>query len=234
MADLNALARVPWIGGQWDLIDLQVDQRGSELRSSLGALRFRVGDHFRLAVFFFDGTGAAVNPSPARLRWTLRDAANLEQISAVALEPATAQTDQPDPYFLLEPNITRLKAAALDLLPEGREVLECVMDLDWTIDGDVYSSQNLRAVIEFGLTLQGGSDVAPMLPVPPPRPTEPDAPPAPPATSVLTTAQLRELFDAWLSENLPTGEGFLYIRNGDIVAAVPGGDCTTGNPWTPT
>lgn len=242
MSDLIALARVPWVGGQWELIDLQIEQRGGALRSSLGKpLRFRAGDDFRLAAIFIDGNGRVTNPMPSRLRWTLRDAANLEQISAVTLESPGVQTDQPDPYFLLQPNAARLASAARDLLPDGKISLECVMDLDWTIDhappvgtqGQIHSSQSLTAVVEFGLGAHGGPDSGG---VPPPLPpsdggSTPPPPPVPPPA--LTPVQIRELFDLFLLERLPTGEGFLYIRNGDIIAAVPGGDCSTGNTWTP-
>jgi hypothetical protein len=31
---------------------------------------------------------------------------------------------------------------------------------------------------------------------------------------------------------LPTEAGFLYQKDGEFVA-VPGGDCSTGEPWTP-
>ena len=77
--DFDAADRLPWIADEWDLIDLKVDQRGGRLSSSLttgGVLRFRAKDSFRLAVVFFDG-GYIVDPGVSRLRWTLRDSANL-------------------------------------------------------------------------------------------------------------------------------------------------------------
>ena len=117
--DAQAAARVPWIGDRWDLIDLQIEQRGGRVTGSLldnGVLRLRRGDNFALAVLFFDGAQDAVDPEPTRLRWTLRDAANLELISVVTLENPAAQTDEAAPYFLIEPNIARMGAAALDLL----------------------------------------------------------------------------------------------------------------------
>ena len=242
--DEAAAARVPWIGAQWDLIDLQVDQRGGRLSSSLtdnGTLRFRKGDAFRLAVLFFNGNDEAVDPAPTRLRWSLRDAANLELVAAVTLNNPAEQTDQSQPYYLLEPNIAALGGAAESLLDEDRGFLVCVMDVDWFIAGQTYSSQTLPAVVEFGL----GSEISKQTPTAPSTPTAPTTPGTPTTPSTPTTPQpptppplnepaLRALFDQWLLEALPVESGFLYVQNGQIVAAVPGGDCTTGETWTPT
>jgi hypothetical protein len=248
MADEAAAARLPWIGDLWDLIDLQVDQRAGRLSSSLtdeGVLHLREGSAFRLAVVFFDGTGTAVNPAITRLRWTLRDAANLELVASVTLDNPVAATDEDDPYFLISPNIARLGGAAADLLPEGQPDLPCVMDADWTIGGKVYSSQTLPAVVEFGLTSQNmlapgsGQPAAPTTPSTPTTPTSPTSPttPTPPTPQPPlppSNTELRALFDQWLVESLPVTDGFLYVKDGQIVAAVPAGDCTTGQTWTPT
>jgi hypothetical protein len=238
MADEAAAARLPWIGDLWELIDLQIDQRAGRLSSSLtdnGVLRLRRGDNFRLAVAFFDGNGAATDPQPSRLRWSLRDAANLELVASVTLNAPEAATDEVDPYYLLEPNITRLGAAAADLLDEGQTALPCVMDVDWTIDGNVYSSTTLPAVVEFGLTAQSAQQSANPQPPGPPQPPAPPQPPQPPTPQQPPNdTALRALFDQWLVETLPVSEGFLYVKDGQIVAAIPGGDCTTGETWQPT
>lgn len=236
-----AAARVPWIGAQWDLIDLQIEQRGGRLISSLttdNTLRLRRGDAFRLAVLFFDGS-QAVNPSPTRLRWMLRSADNRELVAAVTLQNPQAQTDQSQPYFLLQPDIAALGGVAADLLDEARGFLPCVMDVDWTIAGRVYSSQTLSAVVEFGLGSE--KSAAPVISdtpgevIPfPTTPSSPGQPPQPPQPPPMDPSSLRALFDQWLLETLPVESGFLYVRNGQIVAAVPGGDCTTGQLWTPT
>jgi hypothetical protein len=224
MADEAAAARLPWIGDLWELIDLQIDQRAGRLSSSLtdnGVLRLRRGDNFRLAVVFFDGNGAATDPQPSRLRWSLRDAANLELVASVTLNAPEAATDEVDPYYLLEPNITRLGAAAADLLPDGEAALPCVMDLDWTIDGNVYSSDTLTVVVEFGLTIQ--SIVVPGSGQPPPSPSAPTTPtpPTPPPPLPPSGNDLRSLFDQWLVETLPVEEGFIYVKDGEIVGAFP-------------
>lgn len=222
MADEAAAARLPWIGDLWELIDLQIDQRAGRLSSSLtdnGVLRLRRGDNFRLAVVFFDGNGAATDPQPSRLRWSLRDAANLELVASVTLNTPEAATDEVDPYYLLEPNITRLGAAAADLLPDGETALSCVMDLDWTIDGNVYSSATLPAVVEFGFTAQAvGIVPRPPDPAPTPPAATPDTPPPP--TDPESTPE--EVFEDLFRDKLPVEEGFLYVRNGEIVGAFPG------------
>jgi hypothetical protein len=123
MAYAEDAARVPWIAAQWDLIDLQIRQRGGRMTTSCaenGALRLRKDDNFRIAILFFNGEGDAVNPALTRLRWSLRDAANLELISAVTLDAPSAQTDQSQPYFLITPDIRRLGANALEMLRKTR------------------------------------------------------------------------------------------------------------------
>jgi hypothetical protein len=201
MADEAAAARLPWIGDLWELIDLQIDQRAGRLSSSLtdnGVLRLRRGDNFRLAVVFFDGNGAATDPQPSRLRWSLRDAANLELVASVTLNTPEAATDEVDPYYLLEPNITRLGAAAADLLPDGETALSCVMDLDWTIDGNVYSSATLPAVVEFGFTAQAvGIVPRPPTPAPTPPAATPDTPP-PPTPPDITPPSSSKVLDDFL------------------------------------
>jgi hypothetical protein len=225
MADAAAAARVPWIATEWDLIDLQIEQRGGRLSCSLaeqGVLRLRAGDSFRLAVLFFD-IGGAVNPSMTSLRWSLRDAANLELIGSVSVSNPAAVTDGNQPYFLLLPDIARLGSAAREALGES-VALPCLMDVDWMISGKVYSSTTMPVMFEFGLGSQaggtGGGASGPNTPTPPVTP--PPLPP-PPVTPDSPT----------LADELPVGEGFLYVKNGRLIA-VPAGDCTTGQKWSPT
>lgn len=240
MADDAAAARVPWIGAFWDLIDLQVNLRGGDLTSSCAddeTLRLRKDDNFRLAVLFFDGTSAAVDPEPSRLRWSLRDAANAELIAAVAQSNPVAETGQSQPWFLLEPDVPRLGGAALDLLAEGERTLNCVMEVEWTIGGKEYSSKTQPVVVEFGL---GASAMAtpttpttPTIPRTPTTPTTPTTPLTPTTPPPLDVEAVRALFDQFLLEALPVKEGFVYVKDGQL-EAVPGGDCTTGEAWTPT
>jgi len=243
MSDPVAAARVPWIGAQWDLIDLQVEQRTGRVSSSLfagGRLVLRQNDNFRLAVLFFDGTGTAVNPAPSRLRWTLRDAANLELLDNVTVNNPTAATDQADPYFLLQPNIARMGGAALDLLAEGTPALDCVADLDWTIAGKTYSADTFPVSFGFGLSAKDTSaPSAPAQPTTPSTPVNPTTPSTQPPTTTpttpgLTAEDVARLFETLWSAKFPPGEGFVYVRNGDVETLVPGGDCTTGQTWNPT
>jgi hypothetical protein len=41
------------------------------------------------------------------------------------------------------------------------------------------------------------------------------------------------LFDEWIKAMLPVEDGFLYVKDGQFYAAVPGADCSSGETWTP-
>lgn len=239
--DLFALSRVPWVAAKWDLVDLQIDLRSGEVSGSLfenEVQRLRVNDHFRVAVVFFDPVGEAVDPLATRLRWTLRDQQNDEPLMAMTLEPAVAATDESTPYFLLEPDTLRLSALATER-GEAGSVLRCASDFDWIVEGKLYSSRTFTVVIELeGASFDGGGTTPPP-PLPPPTPPTTPQPPLPPLPPTpppppppLDEAALRALFDQWLVEKLPVEEGFLYVRDGEITDAVPGGDCS-GEVWTP-
>jgi hypothetical protein len=238
------MAEPTWLGARWDLIDLQISQRLGSVSGSLledGTLRLRAGDNFKLAILFLDGTDTVINPQPTQLRWSLRDAANLELISSVSIASPVAQTDEADPYFLIAPNVARLGAAARELLEQDAKDLPCVMDVDWVVGGKAYSSKTVPTIVEFGLSSQS-SAAAPVASPPStstqtpatgttPQPT-PD--PAPVQPTFLTEAQARALFEELWADKMPAGDGFAYVRNGDVAALVPGGDCTNGSTWTPT
>jgi hypothetical protein len=233
-----AAARLPWILSQWDLIDLQVDLRTRDLSSSLateGVLRLRAGDTFRLAVLFFTGGGGAIEVEPATLKWALRDAANLELVSEVVATAPPAIIASDDPYYLLLPNIQALDNNAREMWGESGKDLACVMEVEYSIGGVVYSSRSLPARVDFGAGVTAGSGGGGNTGSPPPRqppPLPPPQPPPPPGGG-LTEQQARALFDQWLLEKLPIAEGFLYVKEGEFMA-VPAGDCSTGEPWTPT
>lgn len=245
--DPIAAARVPWIGLlPWDVIDLQIDIRTGAVSGSIlsgGILRLRKGDSFRLAVIFYDGSGTVVNPAPTRLRWSIRDAANLELVAATPINAPTAQTDQPAPYFLITPDVSRLGASALDLLPDGSNSLSCVADLDWEDAlGATRSSRSFPVSVEFGLTPQFALATTTPTPTSPTAATTPSPVTTPPVATTppvdvpaprLDEAEIRALFDQWLMEKLPVEAGFLYVQNGEFEAAVPGENCVTGQPWTP-
>jgi len=225
------MAQPTWLGARWDLIDLQISQRLGSVSGSLledGALRLRAGDNFKLAVLFLDGTDTVINPQPSQLRWSLRDAANLELISSVSIASPVAQTDEADPYFLVAPNVARLGAAARELLEQDAKDLPCVMDVDWVVGGKAYSSKTVPTIVEFGLSSQS-SAAAPVAsppststqtPATPTTPSPPQPPPPLPPPS-LDGGAIRALFDQWLTEVLPAGEGLLYVRDGQIVDAQP-------------
>jgi hypothetical protein len=183
------LPKSPWLASSsWELLDLQVDQRtgrvaGSQLTA--GGLRLRAGDSFVLQVRFLAGQ-SVINPNISRLRFSLRDAANLELVSATSADPALVLTDGAGPYFLLSPDIARLGSTALDQLTEGATELQCAADVDWVVGGQTYSSKTFPVVVEFGLTPQvivsDPNEPPPPLPPtpPPPQPPTPPLPPGPP------------------------------------------------------
>jgi hypothetical protein len=245
----SAVDRVPWIGARWDLLDLQVMLRGGLVQGTLlenGTLRLREGDSFRLAVFFVNGLDQVVDPVPSQVRFSIRAANNVDEWLTRALQPAVAQSEEGLPYFLFEPNVARLGGAATELM-DGENELRCVADVDWTVGGKIYSSASFPVLFEFGLTTQeevknittrpppATTPTKPPTPTTPTTPTPPQPPPPlPPSPPSLDEGAIRALFDQWLVEVLPVGEGFLYVRNGEITDAVPGGDCTTGETWMPT
>ena len=148
--DAIAALRVPWVGQLWSAIDLQVELRGGELRSTLsenGTLRIRSGSAFKLFVFLFDTDEAALS-SVESIRWSLRDGRNLELVSSQTITQPQAITDRDDPYFLIEPDIKALGNAAEELRAE--DSLACVTEIEWTIGGETRSSKTLPVIVEFG------------------------------------------------------------------------------------
>jgi len=214
----SAVDRVPWIGARWDLLDLQVMLRGGLVQGTLlenGTLRLREDDSFRLAVFFVNGLDQVVDPAPSQVRFSIRAANNVDELLTMALQPAVAQSEEGMPYFLFEPNVARLGGAATELM-DGENELRCVADVDWTVGGKVYSSASFPVLFEFGLTTQ--EEVKNITTRPPPPQPPPPLPPSPPS---LDEGAIRALFDQWLLEVLPVGEGLLYVRDGQIVDAEP-------------
>ena len=229
--DVVALGRMPWVGEEWDLIDLQVNLRGGEVSGSLleEVLRLQVNDHFRVAVAFFDPTDAAVDLGASRVRWSLRESRNEEVIFAMEQSPAVARTDRSGPYYLFEPDIKRFNSAVREL---GEAVVNAVADVDWMVGGKVYSSRTFAVAIELdgGMLVREAPTPAPSpVPTTPTTPTPP--PPLPPAG--LTEEQVRALFNIWIRDVFPDGAGFPYVQDGDVVAIVAAGDCTTGEKWSP-
>ena len=227
----SAVDRVPWIGARWDLLDLQVMLRGGLVQGTLlenGTLRLREDDSFRLAVFFVNGLDQVVDPAPSQVRFSIRAANNVDELLTMALQPAVAQSEEGMPYFLFEPNVARLGGAAAELM-DGENELRCVADVDWTVGGKVYSSASFPVLFEFGLTTQEevkNITTRPTTPTTPTNPTtpttpKPPQPPLPPSPPSLDEGAIRALFDQWLLEVLPVGEGLLYVRDGQIVDAEP-------------
>jgi len=209
--DEAAANRVPWLSEIWDAFDLQIDQRSGRISSSLtesGVLRLRAGEHFRLAVVFFDSNGQATDPQPDFIRWTLREQSNLDLVAS-AIKEFPVPENAGNPYFILEPNAAHFALAAEDLR-QDQELL-CVCDIEWMIDGKIYSSRTLPVRVEFGFTLQKPAYASAPAPVaaealelttppalPPQLPSEPDQAPS--------ESEIRAWFDEWLEDTgLPAG-----------------------------
>lgn len=155
-----ALTRIPWILSKWTLTDLQVFARIRAVQSTLidskSAMRLKVGDNINFAVFFIGSDDRPFALDPSRLRVTIRPDDNLE--SALVFDSKTspaAVTTEPDPYYLLAASTAGRERQIVQEWVEDtgkNEPLPCVADVDWTKDGQHFSSASFPVLLELDVT----------------------------------------------------------------------------------
>lgn len=155
-----ATLRAPWLLGQWELTDLQVVARSRDVQSTMfdgnGQLRIKLGDAINFAVFFVDQNNAVFALNPARLRLTIRKADNLDDLIILkSSTPPTAAEQDGQTYYLMPVTTgNREREVALEWAEENgkNDPLECVADLDWIVDGKLYSSRTFPVLLELDVT----------------------------------------------------------------------------------
>lgn len=155
-----ALKRVPWILSNWDIVDLQVLARSKVVQSTLftekSPLRLKTGDNINFAIFFIDGSNTPFELDPDRLRVTIRPADNLESFLVFESETSPiAVTGEPNPYYLLSASTSGRQRQLVQEWVEDtgkNDPLPCVADVDWTKDGQHFSSASFPVLLELDVT----------------------------------------------------------------------------------
>lgn len=154
-----AANRIPWIVGEWQMTDLQVLARTRAVQSTLlpkTGMRIKVGDNINFAVFFVGADDLPFALAPDRLRITIRPADNLEGSLVFDSESTPAAvTTEPDPYYLLAVSTAGRQRQIVQEWVEDtgkNEPLPCVADVDWTKDGQHFSSASFPVLLELDVT----------------------------------------------------------------------------------
>lgn len=155
-----ALTRIPWILSKWTLTDLQILARTRAVQSTLmdakNGIRLKVGDNINFAVLFVGGDDRPFELAPDRLRVTIRPADNLEGALVFDSENSPAAvTTEPDPYYLLAASTAgRQRQIVQEWVEDSgkNEPLLCVADVDWTKDGQHFSSASFPVLLELDVT----------------------------------------------------------------------------------
>ena len=158
--DTAASRRVPWLLTEWTLTDLQVIARSRQVESTFfesGNLRIKLGDDITFAVFFVGANDAPFALAPTALRVTVRAQANFDDVivfKATAAPPAIVR-DGMTYYELAVRTGNKEREIALEWLEQAEEPnapLPCVADLDWTVNGKIYSSRSFPVLVDLDVT----------------------------------------------------------------------------------
>lgn len=156
----DPITRIPWVLSKWTLTDLQVLARSREVQSTLldakSGMRLKVGDNINFAVFFVGSDDRPFELAPERLRVTIRPADNIEGALVFESEDSPAAvTTEPDPYYLLQTSTSgRQRQTVQEWVEDSgkNEPLACVADVDWTKDGQHFSSASFPVLLELDVT----------------------------------------------------------------------------------
>jgi len=154
-------SRVPWVADKWDWLDLQILARTREIQSTLAAgpgaaLRLKVGDTFNFAVLFVGADDRVFDLEPDRLRITIRPADNLDSPLVFESDASPeAADDQPDPYYLITAITGSRQREVVQAWVEDagkNDPIPCVLDVDWMVGEQHFSSATLPVLLELDVT----------------------------------------------------------------------------------
>lgn len=165
----RAVRRLPWLAAEWKYTDIQILARSRKVESTLqgeGGVRLKAGDDYNFLIFFIDSNNAAFDVLPESLKLTIREANNLD-------EPLVLETDDapealgvfPDPCFLLtsdDASRSEMKDIVEGWVANATKagtptdkntlLLPCVGDVEWTVDGQLFSSDPFPIFVELDVT----------------------------------------------------------------------------------
>lgn len=163
----DALNRLPWLADEWKYIDIQVGARTREVKSTMdteNGIRLKAGDDLNFLIFFMDAKGDPFKFPITRLRLTIREANNLDDplvleaedapyvlgiypAPCFALVSAANDTGRSDMRDIVEGWVANSAKAA-----QAAIALPCTGDVEWEIDGQSFSSDAFRVVVELDVT----------------------------------------------------------------------------------